>query len=198
MKDIQWVQKTLFNTGKWIDISEVIIKIILIFIIAQIVIRFARSVINKIFDFRFKTKLLRYNERKEITLKKLCLSIVMYVVYFIVLITSLEAIGINMKALLAGISVAGFITGLGAQNLIKDILNGFFILFEDQFSVGDHVSINDTKGTVEEIGLRTTKIRGVDGEFYFFANSNITKVANYTLGEIPEIHTPEQIKTREE
>jgi small conductance mechanosensitive channel len=154
MKDIHWVQQTLFNTGKWIGISEVIIKIILIFIIAQIVIRFARSVINKIFDFRFKTKLLRYNERKEITLKKLCLSIVMYVVYF--------------------------------------------ILFEDQFSVGDHVSINDTKGTVEEIGLRTTKIRGVDGEFYFFANSNITKVANYTLGEIPEVHKPEQIKTREE
>ena len=101
MKHIHWVQQTLFNTGKWIDISEVIIKIILIFIIAQIVIRFARSVINKIFNFRFKTKLLRYNERKEITLKKLCLSIVMYVVYFIVLITSLEAIGINMKALLA-------------------------------------------------------------------------------------------------
>src|SRR5699024_8177876 len=61
------------------------------------------------------------------------------------------------------------------------IISGFFIVFEDQFSVGDYVSVSEAEGTVEEIGLRTTKIQGFTGERYIIPNGNITEVINYSI-----------------
>src|SRR5699024_712864 len=67
------------------------------------------------------------------------------------------------------------------QNLVRDIISGFFIIFEDQFSVGDYVVVSDAEGTVEEIGLRTTKIKSWTGEQNVIPNGNITQVVNYSI-----------------
>jgi small conductance mechanosensitive channel len=90
----------------------------------------------------------------------------------------LAAIGVNLGPLLASAGVAGVAIGLAAQNLVKDMLNGTFILLEDQFNVGDVVTVAGLTGTVEAMTLRKTSIRGGDGTLYMVPNSQITTVAN--------------------
>jgi small-conductance mechanosensitive channel len=90
----------------------------------------------------------------------------------------LAAIGVNLGPLLASAGVAGVAIGLAAQNLVKDMLNGTFILVEDQFNVGDVVTVAGVTGTVETMTLRKTSIRGGDGTLYVVPNSQITTVAN--------------------
>ncbi|WP_028400784.1 mechanosensitive ion channel family protein [Ectobacillus panaciterrae] len=182
MNAAEWFNKYVISPEKLVALGGVLLKIIFIFIIARIVIHFVKIAIEKIFKLRSKTPMMRPSERREATLTKLCQNISVYVIYFIAAVTALDALGIKITALLAGVSVVGLAISFGAQNLVKDVVTGFFIIFEDQLSVGDLVKINDIEGIVEEVGLRVTKIKGVDGEFYFFANSSITKVANYTLG----------------
>ncbi|ENQ3107866.1 small conductance mechanosensitive channel [Bacillus sp. 491mf] len=172
----------VLNPEKLIKFGGIILKIVLILIVAKVIIRVASVGIEQIFKMSSKAPV-RTNERREATLTKLCQNIIHYVVYFMVVMTILETVGIDIKALLAGVSVAGLAIGFGAQNLVKDIVTGFFIIFEDQFSVGDKVKINDIDGIIEEVGLRTTQLVAEDGEIYFIANSSIIKVANYSLGE---------------
>lgn len=176
------VDEYILNPDKLISFGETILKIIVIFIAAKVIIRVASVGIEQIFKMSSKAPV-RTNERREATLTKLCQNIVHYVVYFMVVVTVLDTVGIDIKALLAGVSVAGLAIGFGAQNLVKDVVTGFFIIFEDQFSVGDKVKINDIDGIIEEVGLRTTQLVAETGEIYFVANSSITKVANYSLGE---------------
>jgi len=83
--------------------------------------------------------------------------------------------------LLAGAGIVGLAVGFGAQNLVKDIISGFFIIFEDQFSVGDHVRIGQFEGNVETIGLRTTKIKSWTGEVHILPNGSIVQVTNFSL-----------------
>jgi small conductance mechanosensitive channel len=90
----------------------------------------------------------------------------------------LAAIGVNLGPLLASAGVAGVAIGLAAQNIVKDMLNGTFILVEDQFNVGDVVTVAGLTGTVEGMTLRKTNIRGGDGTLYMVPNSQITTVAN--------------------
>ncbi len=93
----------------------------------------------------------------------------------------LAAIGVNLGPLLASAGVAGVAIGLAAQNLVKDMLNGTFILVEDQFNVGDVVTVAGVTGTVESMTLRKTSIRGGDGTLYVVPNSQITTVANQSV-----------------
>jgi small conductance mechanosensitive channel len=93
----------------------------------------------------------------------------------------LEAMTINVGALLAGAGIVGLAVGFGAQSLVKDIITGFFIIFEDQFSVGDHIRVASFEGTVEEIGLRTTKIKNWTGELHILPNGSITEVTNFSI-----------------
>jgi small conductance mechanosensitive channel len=93
----------------------------------------------------------------------------------------LAAIGVNLGPLLASAGVAGVAIGLAAQNLVKDMLNGTFILVEDQFNVGDVITVAGLTGTVENMTLRKTSIRGGDGTLYVVPNSQITTVANQSV-----------------
>lgn len=90
----------------------------------------------------------------------------------------LGAIGVNLAPLLASAGIAGVAIGLAAQNIVKDMLNGALILVEDQFNVGDVVTVAGLTGTVEAMTLRKTTVRGADGTLYTIPNSQITTVAN--------------------
>jgi moderate conductance mechanosensitive channel len=90
----------------------------------------------------------------------------------------LDSVGVNLAPLLASAGVAGVAIGLAAQNLVKDVLNGTLILVEDQFNVGDVVTLAGLTGTVELMTLRKTTVRGSDGTLYVIPNSQITTVAN--------------------
>jgi small conductance mechanosensitive channel len=94
----------------------------------------------------------------------------------------LDALGVNLVPLLASAGVAGIAIGLAAQNIVKDVLNGILILIEDQFNVGDSVRLAGLAGTVEAMTLRRTTVRDADGTLYVIPNSQITTVANLSVG----------------
>ncbi|WP_239422126.1 mechanosensitive ion channel family protein [Bacillus sp. CGMCC 1.16541] len=179
-KEISKIVKSIFNENTWQQIGTSIIKIFFILLIAALIIRVGKVMLNKIFEARTKSPL-RISERREATLMKLVQNVFTYAVYFIALVMILEAMTINISALLAGAGIVGLAVGFGAQNLVRDIITGFFIIFEDQFSVGDYVRIGAFEGTVEEIGLRTTKIKSWTGELNILPNGSIIEVTNFSI-----------------
>lgn len=168
------------NEGTWLTIGEGLIKILAIMFVANMLIRIGKLAIHNIFKIRNLSPL-NTSERREETLSKLLDNILSYVVYFIALMMILSVLTIDVKALLAGAGIVGLAVGFGAQSLVKDIISGFFIIFEDQFSVGDHVRIGIFEGNVEAIGLRTTKIKSWTGELHILPNGSIVQVTNFSL-----------------
>jgi small conductance mechanosensitive channel len=114
------------------------------------------------------------------TIGHLLLSVIKYGGAIGVLFYCLYLVGVDSTSLLASAGILSLVVGLGAQSLIKDILAGIFIVFEGEFRVGDIVTIGDYRGTVMDIGLRTTKILGLDGNIKIFNNSEISGVLNMT------------------
>lgn len=103
------------------------------------------------------------------------------IIAVIVAMQVLEAVGVAVAPLLGTASIVGVATGLAAQNIIKDVLNGAMILIEDQFNVGDTVTLAGLTGVVETMTLRKTTVRGGDGTLYVIPNSQITTVANQSV-----------------
>jgi small conductance mechanosensitive channel len=100
------------------------------------------------------------------------------IIGFIVTLHVLSVLGVNLTPLIASAGVVGVGIGLGAQSLFKDIINGVFILIENQYNVGDNVKIASLTGTVEDLSLRLTTLRDGDGTLYFIPNSQIATVSN--------------------
>ena len=160
----------------WDKVFLASVKVISILIISYLVVWIGKKVIHRIFMIR-----VRNNERRQITIVKLLQSVLSYLVYFSAIMGVLAAVNIQVAGLLAGAGIASVAIAFGAQSLVKDVITGFFIILEDQFSVGDYVKIGAAEGTVMEIGLRTTKIKGATGEQFIIPNGTITDVINYSL-----------------
>jgi len=173
-------KRLLLDNEMWLNIGFVGLKVLMIIVVSGIVVRIAKMLIRKTFSVRIKGPL-KYNERRQQTMSKLLENVVTYAVYFMAIIAVLSAFTIDITGLIAGAGVLGLAVGFGAQNLVKDVITGFFIIFEDQFSVGDYVRIGQAEGTVEEIGLRTTKVKGFTGELFIFPNGNVTDVVNFSI-----------------
>jgi small-conductance mechanosensitive channel len=105
-------------------------------------------------------------------------SCVAVVVYAIALLLILSEFGISLAPLLAGAGIVGLAVGFGAQSLVKDFFTGVFILLEDQFAVGDIVDLGEATGVVENVSLRTTRLRSVDGVVWHIPNGEILRVGN--------------------
>ncbi len=131
---------------------------------------------------------LYFDERRILTLRTLSKSILRYVTYFIVGFTILgqlaELAGTTLRGFLAGAGILGVALGFGAQNLVKDVITGFFILLENQYAVGEYITTGNFSGFVEEIGLRVTKLRDWGGEYHIIPNGQITAVTNYSRGSM--------------
>lgn len=160
----------------WDMIIEVSVKVVSIIIISYLVVFIGKKVIERVLMIR-----VRNNERRQVTIVKLLQSVLSYLVYFSAIMGVLSAVNIQVAGLLAGAGIASVAIAFGAQSLVKDVITGFFIILEDQFSVGDYVKISAAEGTVMEIGLRTTKIKGATGEQFIIPNGTITDVINYSL-----------------
>jgi len=121
-------------------------------------------------------------EKRTQTLIQVFLMAGKIVIILVVALMILPEFGINIGALLAGIGILGLAIGFGSQSLVKDIVSGLFILIEDQYRVGDWVNIDGTEGKVEDINLRRTTLRGLDGVQHFIIHSTIRKVSNLSKG----------------
>lgn len=100
--------------------------------------------------------------------------------WFVASMTALRQLGFDLAPILAGAGVAGVALGFGAQSIVKDVISGFFLLIENQIRVNDVCVLNGTGGLVEEINLRTTVLRSLDGVVHIFPNGSITSISNMT------------------
>ena len=116
------------------------------------------------------------------TLDPLLTSVARYMVGFVVAVVILQQIGIDVRTLIVSAGVAGVAIGFGAQSLIKDVVSGFFLLFENLISVGDVVEVGPHTGVVEAVGLRVTKIRKFSGELRIVPNGELTAFGLHTAG----------------
>lgn len=167
----------------WISVGEGSFNIVCIILGAMIIVRIAKKMIKKAFEMRMNAPatLSQQRERRYRTILKLLQSVISYVVYFSAILAVLSVMNVKVAGLLAGAGIVGLAIGFGAQSLVKDVITGFFIIFEDQFGVGDYIKISAIEGTVLEIGLRTTKIKGVSGEINIIPNGTILEVVNYSI-----------------
>lgn len=160
-----------------------LIKIIFIFIVIKVLTKIIYVIIDRAVK-RKRSNIFHRDERKINTLVAVLKNIIKYVFYFIGIVMVLDMFNINTSSIIATAGIGGLAIGFGAQSLVKDIITGFFILFENQFSVGDYVKIDDYEGIVEELGVRVTKIRAFSGELHIIPNSNIETVTNRARGNM--------------
>jgi small conductance mechanosensitive channel len=159
----------------WINIAIILAVLILIIIIVKIISRRVRKLVEKkISDDRIIIK------KRTFTFTSVVSNLIIVIAVVAAALIIAEEIGINVTPLLAGAGVAGVVIGFGAQSLIKDLINGVFILLEQWFQVGDIITIGDTSGTVERLNLRTTVIRDIEGTVHYIPNGEITKLSNRT------------------
>ncbi|WP_145468343.1 mechanosensitive ion channel family protein [Staphylococcus pettenkoferi] len=160
------------------------IMVIVYLIVAWIVIRILNKIIQQFFKLQNRGN--KGNKKRSKTLISLVQNIVSYVVWFIVITTILKKFGISVEGIIASAGVVGLAVGFGAQTVVKDIITGFFIIFENQFDVGDYVKINSggttvAEGTVKSIGLRSTRINTISGELTVLPNGSMGEITNYSV-----------------
>jgi moderate conductance mechanosensitive channel len=141
------------------------------------------GMMNSFFERRYAGQNGAAAKRYE-TLKGLLRSVVSYLLFGIAAIMGLRAVGVDPLPVLTTAGVLGLAVGFGAQRLVRDVISGFFILLEDQFSVGEYVTLAGVTGTVQEIGMRISRIRDDAGKLNIIANGDITNVCNHSRGAV--------------
>lgn len=121
---------------------------------------------------------LRRRAQRALTMGSLMKSIVSGVIFAVVLIMAISELGYDIAPLIASAGILGVALGFGAQSLVKDFLSGIFMIFEDQYGVGDTVNLGEASGTVEAVSLRVTRLRDVDGTVWYVRNGEIIRVGN--------------------
>lgn len=116
--------------------------------------------------------------QRALTMGSLLKSVVNGMIFVVVLIMAISELGYPVAPLIAGAGIFGVALGFGAQSLVKDFLSGIFMIFEDQYGVGDSVNLGEASGTVESVGLRVTRVRDVDGTVWYVRNGEILRVGN--------------------
>ena len=156
-------------------------KLLAIVLLAFILIRLLSVITRKMVEFSKRTSLHPAVRAQQIsTIVGVVRSVGIFVIVLVALMQVLQAVGINVAPLLASAGIAGLAIGFGAQTLVKDVINGFFILAENQFEIGDQIRVAGVQGTVEEITMRRTILRDTDGTVHTVPNGSMQIVSNMT------------------
>ncbi|HKL87904.1 MAG TPA: mechanosensitive ion channel domain-containing protein, partial [Salinibacter sp.] len=156
--------QSYFDPAFWRPVLAGAVRILVILAIALIVLRVVRRLTNEWMERVQDLDVGDARRQRASTLGSLIRSTSQYVIWPIATIMVLSEVGLDVGALLATAGVAGLAIGFGAQTLVKDVISGVFLLFDDLIHVGDLVRIGSTVGTVEAIGVRLIKVRTFDGE----------------------------------
>ena len=185
MEQFVFEQFSPFMAHKWMAIGETLLRILLIGIVTYIAIRALRFGLHKLENVLLtiregEEKTLVANEKRIKTLTGLLRTICLTLVWVIAVVMSLDQIGLDVTPILASAGIVGLAVGFGAQNLVRDIINGFFMILENQVRVGDVAIVNGTGGLVEAISFRTITLRDLAGTVHIFPNGTVTTLANMT------------------
>jgi moderate conductance mechanosensitive channel len=155
-------------------------KIVLVILVAFVLARLLRLITRKVASLQGGRLPPGIRAQQVRTLASVINSIGLFIIVFVAALELLPLLGLNLGPLLASAGVAGLAIGFGAQTLVHDFINGFFVLFENQYGIGDNIRIAGVKGTVEEMTLRHTTLRDDDGTVHIVPNSQVTIVSNMT------------------
>ncbi|HFI0143943.1 TPA: mechanosensitive ion channel family protein [Streptococcus suis] len=162
------------------------LSLVLLFLVFYIVKKLAKASVKKVLVPSLKVSTQDIGRQK--TISRLVESMLNYLLYFILIYSMLTILGLPVSSLFAGAGIAGVAIGLGAQGFLSDLINGFFILLERQFDVGDVVKLTNgpitISGTIVSMGIRTTQVRDADGTLHFIPNRNILVVSNQSRGDM--------------
>ncbi len=163
-----------------INLPEVITNLIVvsIFIVLWVIIGIISQIAIK--HILFKVLKLKRKGPRAVTIGKLSSSVSRYIIWFIVAIAILGELNIDVTPFLASAGIVGLMIGFGAQEMVKDFISGFFIIFEESFNVEDVVEVEGFKGEIISVGLRTTRIMNWKGEIKIINNGDIRSVINYS------------------
>jgi len=181
----------LFSYSHLVDFAMRAAYAICIAIFFEVLVRICSWLIGR----TLKTALARLPEggeplprlRRRKTLIGVAQNAARWTLYFIAIILIMNVLGVGWQHLGMVVGAAGIVglaVGFGSQRLVRDLIAGFFILLEGQFDVGDRVTIGAVTGTVEEIGLRISRVRDDTGRLYLIANGDINQVCNHSRGPV--------------
>jgi small conductance mechanosensitive channel len=155
-------------------------KIIFVLIAAYVVTRLLRTLARKSAELHIRSLPPGVRVQQVRTVASVITSVGVFVIFFVTALEILSLLGLNLGPMLASAGIAGLAIGFGAQTLVHDFINGFFILLENQYDIGDTVRIAGVKGTVERMSLRQTVLRDDDGTLHLVPNSAVQIVSNTT------------------
>lgn len=160
----------ILNQKVYLAIVYIVIGLIIYYILKKIIKKLTKNI--KINDIA--------NKRKN-TIMSLINNLIKYLIAIFIVLSILNTYGVDISSILASLGIVAVVIGLAFQDIAKDLLSGIFIIFDNQYSVGDMVEINGFTGEVISLGLRTTKIKSFTGEVLIISNSLINEVINYNL-----------------
>lgn len=178
-------QLSPFLAHKSMAIMEAGLRLLLIVVVVYIGIRAIRFGLHRLEIFLLTVREVEGNnqlatEKRVKTLTGLLRTICLTLLWVVAVVMGLDQIGLDITPILASAGIAGLAVGFGAQNLVRDVINGFFIILENQVRVGDVAVVNGTGGLVEAISFRTITLRDLTGTVHIFPNGTITTLANMT------------------
>ena len=127
---------------------------------------------------RLMLNLVKPKERKAMTMISILSSLLRYVAALVILCWGLSILGVNVNAIVASVGIVALIVGFGAESLVADVVTGIFLIFENQYNVGDIVEVNGFRGTVKDIGIRTTSIMDMGDNIKIIYNSEMKNILN--------------------
>lgn len=172
------IQQMIENAGEWLVVTGVQLGIVIVLALAMIWIarRIARKAFGKVGQVAGSLE----TQKRAQTLGSVVGHAVNTVILIIAVLMILEKLGIDIGPILAAAGVLGLAVGFGAQDLVRDVISGFFILLEDQIRVGDVVELGDKGGAVEKVNLRMVILRDFSGNVHYIRNGHIDTVTNKT------------------
>ena len=194
--DGETVQRGADLAGSWVATSlRIAVVLVLAVVLRALVHRAIRNVVHRtitrpavpeglrqrLIDGAPTAALERRRQRAE-TMGSVLKSVTSLVIFGVAFATVLSEVGVDLGPVLASAGILGVALGFGAQNLVKDYLNGIFMIVEDQYGVGDAVDVGEASGIVEDVGLRVTRLRNVDGTVWYVRNGEILRVGNMSQG----------------
>jgi len=175
---VSYFAKFLDRTFEWLSTSG--LRVVLIAIAMLVLLALLKRAVTKLRGILEGTLPSPAQVKRAHTLTHIVRDVVRIVIFFVGVMMILSEIGIDLKPLLAAAGLGGLAIGFGAQSLVKDLISGFFILLENSIRVGDVVEVAGVGGLVEEIELRTIRLRDLSGNVHVVPNGVIDKVKNMT------------------
>ncbi len=182
LQSLGGVSEALFSRSFWLGAGWTAVKVAVIVALALAALAVVKRVKRSWVASAMKAPTLDKRRQRVLTVADLLGSVARYLVWTVAAVMVLDAIGLPIGPLLAGAGIAGLAIGFGAQTFVKDVISGFFLLFDDTLGNGDLIRIGTDTGTVEYVGLRLIKVRKFDGELLMVPAGELRTFGNKSVG----------------